>query len=325
MLNLIGMTIKEAFISFIHSLQDEICDALEKIDGKATFQEDVWQRAEGGGGKSRTIKNGNVFEKGGVNTSMVHGTLPTAMAQHFGVKDSEFFACGISLVLHPFNPMVPTVHANYRYFELYNEQGEKVDAWFGGGADLTPYYMWEADGVHFHTTHKNALDPFGTDIYPKFKQQCDDYFRNTHRNNEARGIGGIFYDYIRPSVSMPYEQILDMSKACGNAFLKAYLPIVERRKDERFTTENQHWQGVRRGRYVEFNLIHDRGTLFGLRTNGRIESILMSLPPVAHWEYDFQPQPNSREAELLEYLKPRNWIKTEHVIPIHHSSFIIQH
>ena len=301
------MTIKESFIDFIHTLQNDICEALEKIDGKATFQEDKWHRDGGGGGKSRIIRDGLVFEKGGVNTSIVYGELPQTMAQQFGVNGANFFACGISLVIHPHNPMIPTVHANYRYFELYDESGEQVDAWFGGGADLTPYYMWEEDGVHFHKTHKAACDPFGGDLYPKLKQNCDEYFINKHRNNEARGIGGIFYDYMRPSDGMSAEQIFAFSKSCGYAFLKAYLPIVEKRKDEAFTEENQHWQGVRRGRYVEFNLIHDRGTLFGLRTNGRIESILMSLPAIARWEYDFHPKPDSREAALLDYLKPRDW------------------
>ena len=304
------MLIKNAFITFIHTLQNEICDALEKIDGKAKFKEDAWQREGGGGGKTRIIKDGNVFEKGGVNTSIVEGILPEAMAQQFKVKGSHFFACGISLVIHPINPMVPTVHANYRYFELYNDAGETVDKWFGGGADLTPYYLWEEDAVHFHQTHKAACDAFGLDLYPKFKQQCDEYFRNTHRKNEARGIGGIFYDYIRPNTEGESDdQIFEMAKSCGQALLKAYLPIVEKRMNEPFTEYNQHWQGIRRGRYVEFNLIHDRGTLFGLKTNGRIESILMSLPAIARWDYDFQPQHNSREAQLLEYLKPRDWIK----------------
>ena len=301
------MKIKQSFINFIHTLQDEICNAVEQIDGKACFQEDAWQRDGGGGGISRIIKNGDLFEKGGVNTSVVHGELPSAMIHGMGVTHGQFFACGISLVLHPLNPMIPTVHANYRYFELYNDKGEIADLWFGGGADLTPYYVWEADAVHFHKTHKAACDPFGADIHTKFKHKCDEYFKNTHRNNEARGIGGIFYDYLRPSGEMSAERIFELSKACSHAFLKAYLPIVEMRKNEPFTEEQQHWQGIRRGRYVEFNLIHDRGTLFGLRTNGRIESILMSLPPVVRWEYDFQPQPNSREAELLEYLKPRDW------------------
>ncbi len=303
------MEIKESFVQFIHQLQDKICAELEKIDGKATFQEDAWHRDGGGGGKTKVIRDGNVFEKGGVNTSAVHGKLPETMAKHFGVSESQFFACGISLVIHPINPMIPTVHANYRYFELYNEAGEKIDSWFGGGADLTPFYIFEEDGVRFHKTHKDALDNFGADFYPKFKHQCDEYFKNTHRNNEARGIGGIFYDYMRPSDEMPAESLLNMAQACGQAFIDAYVPIVKKRKNDPFTEQNQHWQGVRRGRYVEFNLIHDRGTLFGLRTNGRIESILMSLPALARWEYDFHPEPQSKEAELLEYLKPRDWVK----------------
>jgi coproporphyrinogen III oxidase len=303
------MDIKANFITFIHELQDDICNKLEKIDGKAQFKEDIWQREGGGGGKTRIIKNGNIFEKGGVNTSIVQGELPATMAQQLNVnqKGTHFFACGISLVLHPLNPMIPTVHANYRYFELYDNQGVRIDFWFGGGADLTPYYLWEEDAIHFHTTHKMASAPFGKELYPKFKEHCDAYFRNTHRNNEARGIGGIFYDYLRPSDNTTAQDLLNLSKAHGQAFLNAYLPIVEKRKNEIYTVENQHWQGIRRGRYVEFNLIHDRGTLFGLRTNGRIESILMSLPPIVHWEYDFKPLPNSREAQLLDYLIPRNW------------------
>lgn len=303
------MPIKNAFTQFIHRLQNAICGELEEIDGKARFQEDIWQREGGGGGKTRVIRGGNVFEKGGVNTSVVHGKLPEAMAKHFGVSESQFFACGISLVIHPFNPMVPTVHANYRYFELYNEAGKKIDSWFGGGADLTPYYIFEEDGIRFHSTHKKALDNFDKTLYPQFKKQCDDYFRNTHRNNEARGIGGIFYDYLRPNEDLSEEQLLILAESCGQAFIDAYIPIVEKRKNEPFNEQNKHWQGIRRGRYVEFNLIHDRGTLFGLKTNGRIESILMSLPAVAHWEYDFHPEPHSKEAELLEYLKPRDWVK----------------
>lgn len=303
------MPIKNSFTQFIHRLQNAICGELEEIDGKARFQEDIWQREGGGGGKTRMIRGGTVFEKGGVNTSVVHGKLPEAMAKHFGVSESQFFACGISLVIHPFNPMVPTVHANYRYFELYNEAGKKIDSWFGGGADLTPNYIFEEDGIHFHSTHKKALDCFDKTLYPQFKKQCDDYFRNTHRNNEARGIGGIFYDYLRPNEDLSEEQLLILAESCGQAFIDAYIPIVEKRKNEPFNEQNKHWQGIRRGRYVEFNLIHDRGTLFGLKTNGRIESILMSLPAVAHWEYDFHPEPHSKEAELLEYLKPRDWVK----------------
>ncbi|MFX1707700.1 oxygen-dependent coproporphyrinogen oxidase [Chitinophaga sp. CC14] len=303
------MSIKDNFISFIHGLQDEICAALEKTDGKATFLEDRWERPGGGGGKTRVIANGNVFEKGGVNTSVVHGELPEAMAQQFGVTNSQFMACGISLVLHPVNPFVPTVHANFRYFELYDQDGTLKDSWFGGGADLTPYYLQEEDGVHFHRTFKDACDPFGKELYPAYKKHCDEYFINKHRNNEARGIGGIFYDYLRPNAERTAEELLNFSKANGNAFLEAYLPLVEKTKNLPYTDAHKNWQAYRRGRYVEFNLVHDRGTLFGLKTNGRTESILMSLPPVARWEYDFHPAPGSPEAQLEEYLKPREWVK----------------
>ncbi|WP_143306983.1 oxygen-dependent coproporphyrinogen oxidase [Chitinophaga vietnamensis] len=302
------MQIKDQFIAFIHQLQDEICQSLERIDGKATFREDHWERPGGGGGRSRVIANGNVFEKGGVSTSVVHGVLPEVMAQQFGVTNSNFMACGISLVIHPLNPFVPTVHANFRYFELYDQDGSLKDCWFGGGADLTPYYLEEADGSHFHRTFKNACDPFGEELYPKYKQHCDEYFVNKHRNNEARGIGGIFYDYLRPSDTRSAEECFRFAKANGEAFLHAYLPIVERTRDIPYTEAHRNWQAYRRGRYVEFNLIHDRGTLFGLKTNGRTESILMSLPPIARWEYDFHPQPGSPEAKLVELLKPRDWI-----------------
>lgn len=303
------MSIKNNFISFIHGLQDGICAALEQADGKATFLEDRWERPGGGGGKTRVIANGNVFEKGGVNTSVVHGELPEAMAQQFGVTNSQFMACGISLVLHPVNPFVPTVHANFRYFELYDQDGTLKDSWFGGGADLTPYYLQEEDGIHFHRTFKDACDPFGKELYPAYKKHCDEYFINKHRNNEARGIGGIFYDYLRPNTERTAEELLNFSKANGNAFLEAYLPLVEKTKHLSYTDAHKNWQAYRRGRYVEFNLVHDRGTLFGLKTNGRTESILMSLPPVARWEYDFHTIPGSPEAQLEEYLKPREWVK----------------
>jgi coproporphyrinogen III oxidase len=301
------MSIKDNFISLIHRLQNEICTALEDIDGKAKFREDIWERPGGGGGKSRVIAGGNVFEKGGVNTSVVSGELPELMAKQFGVGQAQFMACGISLVIHPVNPFVPTVHANFRYFELYDDNGALKDSWFGGGADLTPYYLDEQDGIHFHQTFKNACDPFGTELYPAFKKHCDEYFVNKHRNNEARGIGGIFYDYQRPGEKMSAEQLYNLAKANGEAFLEAYLPIVRKTMDIPYTDVQRDWQEYRRGRYVEFNLIHDRGTLFGLKTNGRTESILMSLPPRARWEYDYHPTPGSREAELVEFLKPREW------------------
>ncbi len=302
------MEAKEQFLDFVKSLQNEICAALEAADGKARFVEDKWQRPEGGGGISRVIADGNVFEKGGVNISAVHGALPAPMQQSFGVPESDFFACGISLVIHPVNPFVPTVHANWRYFELYNKQGQKLDSWYGGGSDLTPYYIFEEDGKHFHTTLKNAMDVFDKGYYPKFKVQCDTYFVNTHRNNETRGIGGVFYDYLRPKDEVHGQELFTFQEAVGKSFLPAYLPIVECRKDIPYTERETNWQEIRRGRYVEFNLIHDRGTLFGLKTNGRTESILMSLPPRAQWKYDYHPEPGSKEAELLEYLKPRDWV-----------------
>ncbi|UYQ93972.1 oxygen-dependent coproporphyrinogen oxidase [Chitinophaga horti] len=303
------MAIKDQFISFIHGLQNDICAALEQIDGKAKFREDKWVREEGGGGITRVISGGNVFEKGGVNTSVVHGRLAPAMIKHFGVQeDCNFLAAGISLVIHPLNPFVPTVHANWRYFELYDQNGTFIDSWFGGGADLTPYYLFKEDGKHFHTTFKNACDQFDTALYPKYKKVCDEYFINKHRGDEARGIGGIFYDYLRPNADQKAEDVLAFSMANGNAFIQSYLPIVEKRKDLPYGQQHIDWQEYRRGRYVEFNLIHDRGTLFGLKTNGRIESILMSLPPRARWEYDYHPAAGSAEAELIEHLKPQDWI-----------------
>jgi coproporphyrinogen III oxidase len=230
------------------------------------------------------------------------------MQQAFGVGESNFFACGLSLVIHPLNPYVPTVHANWRYFELYDTEGKILDSWFGGGADLTPYYLFKEDGKHFHSTLKKAMDGFGDELYPKYKQQCDEYFINKHRDNEARGIGGVFYDYLRPRDKEDAARLFAFQQANGNAFLDAYLPIVSRRKDMAYGDQEKDWQELRRGRYVEFNLIHDRGTLFGLKTNGRTESILMSLPPRARWEYNYQPPAGSKEAELVEYLKPRDWV-----------------
>lgn len=302
------VNIKEQFTSYIHSLQDTICAGLEDIDGKAKFMEDKWVRADGGGGKTRVIACGNVFEKGGVNTSVVYGSLPPAMQQSFGVPESDFYACGLSLVIHPLNPFVPTVHANWRYFELYDKSGNRLDSWFGGGADLTPYYIFEDDARHFHSTLKNAIEPFGSDIYPKYKKQCDEYFANKHRGNEMRGIGGVFYDYLRPANTTDSERLFRFQVANGDAFLSAYLPIVEKRKDIAYGESEVEWQEVRRGRYVEFNLIHDRGTLFGLKTNGRTESILMSLPPRARWYYDYKPQEGSREAGMIKYYQPREWV-----------------
>jgi coproporphyrinogen III oxidase len=302
------MSVKDQFYNHIVSLQTKICTALEKVDGGAKFVEDKWERAEGGGGLSKVIAHGNVFEKGGVNISAVHGELPQSMRDALGVNGKNFFACGLSLVIHPVNPYVPTVHANWRYFELYDDSGNIADSWFGGGSDLTPYYIFEEDGVHFHATLKAAMDAFGSELYPKYKDDCDKYFINKHRNNEARGIGGVFYDYLRPLNAADALRLLEFQKANGDAFLTAYLPIVEKRKDRNYGERETFWQEIRRGRYVEFNLVHDRGTLFGLKTNGRTESILMSLPPRARWEYNYVPEAGSEEARLLEYLKPRDWV-----------------
>lgn len=319
------MGVKDSFHQYILDLQAGICKALELTDGKAIFKKDEWVRPEGGGGLSCVIADGNVFEKGGVNISAVFGKLPEAMQQAFGVGHSEFFACGLSLVIHPWNPYVPTVHANWRYFELYNDLSEKIDSWFGGGSDLTPYYIFEEDGNHFHATLKNAMDLFGEEWYPKCKQHCDEYFINKHRNNEARGIGGVFYDYLRPENDSDAERLFSFQQGNGNAFLPSYLPIVERRKNIEYGEREIRWQELRRGRYVEFNLIHDRGTLFGLKTNGRTESILMSLPPRARWEYNYQPQPGSPEAYSLNMLKPRNWISPgESPLPVHKSNEILK-
>jgi len=303
------MNIKENWIGYIEGLQNRICTTLEECDGKAKFIEDQWQRAEGGGGKTRVISGGNVFEKGGVNTSVVFGNVSDAMKTQLKIDGTKWFACGLSLVLHPYNPFVPTVHCNYRMFELYNEKDEVIDRWFGGGTDLTPYYLFEENARHFHQTYKNVCDKFDLSFYPIFKKNCDDYFVNTHRNNERRGIGGIFYDYQKPSENKNVNFWMNFSKACGDAFLPAYLPIVEKRKICSFTDKNKYWQEIRRGRYVEFNLIHDRGTLFGLKTNGRTESILMSLPPTVRFEYNFQPNPGSEEDQLLQVcLNPREWV-----------------
>jgi coproporphyrinogen III oxidase len=303
------MSVKQTWIDYINDLQNRICASLEQADGRAKFMEDAWERKEGGGGKTRVIANGNVFEKGGVNTSVVFGDVTKAMQVQLKIEGARWFACGLSLVLHPVNPFLPTVHCNYRMFELYDENQELIDRWFGGGTDLTPYYLFEEDAKHFHGVYKNVCDRFDPAFYPEFKQACDDYFVNTHRDNERRGIGGIFYDYRRASENHDTDFWMDFGKACGDAFTEAYLPIVEKRKDLSYTEGNKHWQEIRRGRYVEFNLVHDRGTLFGLKTNGRIESILMSLPPTVRFEYDYQPEEGSEESKLLEAcLHPKNWV-----------------
>ncbi len=307
------MNTKDTWIQIIHDLQNRICSALEQVDGKAKFIEDNWERAEGGGGKTRVIANGNVFEKGGVNTSVVFGEVTDAMRTQFKNipatdEPLSWWACGLSLVLHPVNPFVPTVHCNYRMFELYDENGTVMDRWFGGGTDLIPYYLFEEDAKHFHQTYKNVCDKFDPVFYPDFKKDCDNYFVNWHRNNERRGIGGIFYDYQRPTEKQGVDFWMSFGKTCGEAFIDAYIPIVEKRKNHLYSAEQKHWQEIRRGRYVEFNLVHDRGTLFGLKTNGRTESILMSLPPTVRFEYDYQPQQGSEEDKLLQAcLHPKEW------------------
>ncbi len=299
---------KDKFFKYIHELQDTIASGLEAIDGKGKFQEDIWKRPEGGGGRTRVIENGAVFEKGGVNISGVHGKLPDSMQKYFGVEDADFFACGLSLVLHPKNPMVPTVHANWRYFEMYDKEGNIVDQWFGGGQDLTPYYLFEDDAKHFHQTCKTACDKHHPEFYPKYKARCDEYFWNSHRN-EARGLGGLFFDYCKATDDTSMQNWYDFVTEVGDSFLEAYVPIVEKRKDLPYTKEQRNWQEIRRGRYVEFNLVHDKGTLFGLKTNGRIESILMSLPPHVQWVYDHHPETGSEEDKIVEVLKhPKAWI-----------------
>lgn len=298
---------KDRFYPYICALQDQITQALEALEPQARFQEDFWERPEGGGGRTRVIEKGQVFEKGGVNISAVHGELPESMQAYFKVEDAKFYACGLSLVLHPKNPMAPTVHANWRYFELYDKEGEIADQWFGGGLDLTPYYLFDEDAQHFHQVCKAACDRHDPHFYPQYKKRCDDYFWNSHRN-EARGVGGLFFDYLKAgekSMQQWYAFVTDVA----SHFLDAYLPIITKRKDLPFEGSHKDWQEIRRGRYVEFNLVHDKGTLFGLKTNGRIESILMSLPPQVQWVYDHSPASGSEEERLVNVLKkPKDWI-----------------
>ncbi len=303
------MKMRQKMVDLVHRIQDEICDALKEIDC-IDYREDNWSREEGGGGRSRVFSEGKVFEKAGVNVSVVHGTLSPQAAANMGGghelkgEDLDFFATGISLVLHPKNPMAPTVHANYRYFE--RGEGQKPGSWwFGGGADLTPSYLFEEDAKHFHSVHKKACDRHEVADYSKFKQWCDDYFFIKHRG-ERRGIGGIFFDDIN---DVPKEECFAFVSDCAESFLDSYLPILEKRKDIEYDENQKLWQQIRRGRYVEFNLVYDRGTTFGLTTNGRIESILMSLPLTARWEYCHEIDGSSEEERLLEVLrKPKDWI-----------------
>ncbi len=290
-------------------LQGEICQALEQVDSVAKFELDEWERpseegGHGGGGKTRVLRGGRVFEQGGVNFSEVHGVLPEAMTKKLTGREgtAPFFATGVSLVIHPQSPMIPTTHANFRYLEVDDL------AWFGGGSDLTPYYLFEEDAVHFHQTQKQACDKHDASYYPKFKKQCDEYFYLPHRS-ETRGVGGTFYDYLGKGESERLEEYYSFVETIGSSFTDSYIPIVEKRRDDSYSEAEKRFQLLRRGRYVEFNLIYDRGTLFGLQTNGRTESILMSLPPEVHWSYNYAPEPGTREAALIDVLKnPRDWV-----------------
>jgi coproporphyrinogen III oxidase len=283
---------------FFTYLQDKICHGLEEADGGARFQEDKWQREGGGGGRTRVMEEGAVFEKAGVNFSAVEGFLPDEFAKKIALGEGrEFFATGVSLVLHPRNPYAPTVHANFRYLEKGSAR------WFGGGLDLTPYYPFREDARHFHHTLKEACDKHDPGYYPRFKKWCDEYFFLKHRN-ETRGVGGIFFDYLQGDM----ENLFAFVKDAGEAFLPAYLPIIELRRDHEYGEREREFQLIRRGRYVEFNLVYDRGTIFGLETRGRTESILMSLPPLVRWVYDYKPEPGSAEAEAWAYFKPQDWL-----------------
>lgn len=296
---------KQAVKAYLLNLQDKICQALAAVDGKETFVEDSWQRPEGGGGRSRVLTNGAVVEKGGVNFSHVHGSsMPASATAHRPeLAGRSFEAMGVSLVIHPNNPHVPTSHANVRFFIAEKEGAEPV-WWFGGGYDLTPYYGNDEDCRHWHNTAKAACTPFGEDKYPRYKKWCDEYFYLKHRD-EPRGVGGLFFDDLN---ELGFDQSFAFMQSVGDSYTQAYVPIVERRKDEPYTQAQRDFQLYRRGRYVEFNLVYDRGTLFGLQTGGRTESILMSLPPLVRWEYDWQPQPNTPEARLYDhYLQPQDW------------------
>lgn len=297
---------KAAVKAYLMDLQDRICADIAQVDGGGEFVEDSWVREEGGGGRSRVLTNGTVVEKGGVNFSHVTGAaMPASATAHRPeLAGRSFEAMGVSLVIHPDNPYIPTSHANVRFF-IAEKEGEEPVWWFGGGYDLTPYYGHEEDCVHWHQTAKDACQPFGEDLYGKYKNWCDEYFYLKHRD-EPRGVGGLFFDDLN---ELGFEQSFAFMRAIGDSYSKAYCPIVEKRKYMSFGEREKHFQLYRRGRYVEFNLVWDRGTLFGLQTGGRTESILMSLPPLVRWEYDYQAEPGSNEAELTEkYLQPREWV-----------------
>jgi coproporphyrinogen III oxidase len=288
---------------FYSELQADICGTLSELDGAASFTTDAWQRQGGGGGVARVLEGGALFEKAGVNWSSVDGELPAELADHMPGEGRAFRACGISLVLHPRSPMVPTTHANFRCLTKGNA------LWFGGGSDLTPYYLFRDDAVHFHSVLAAACDrhrPVAD--YERFKAWCDEYFFLPHRG-ETRGVGGVFFDYLGAKGEHPAQRVFDFVSDLGRSFLQAYVPIAQRRQTEAYGDLERAWQLRRRGRYVEFNLIYDRGTLFGLKTNGRIESILMSLPPLVRWDYDVMATPGSPEAELLAHLRPIDWLQ----------------
>jgi len=289
---------------FLRDLQDRLCRALEVADGSARFVEDAWQRAEGGGGRTRVLKNGAVFEQAGVNFSEVSGTRlpPAATAHRPELAGCPWTAFGVSLVVHPRNPFVPTTHMNVRYFEAQSASDRAW--WFGGGFDLTPFYPFDEDVVHWHTVARDLCAPFGDHTYPRFKQWCDEYFYLKHRA-ETRGVGGLFFDDLNAD---GFDRSFAFMQAVGNGFIDAYVPLVERRKHTSHGEAEREFQLYRRGRYVEFNLVYDRGTLFGLQSGGRTESILMSLPPRVRFEYGYVPQEGSAEARLAEYLRPRDWL-----------------
>ncbi|WP_455208284.1 oxygen-dependent coproporphyrinogen oxidase [Kaarinaea lacus] len=290
-------------------LQDRICSGLEEEDGNTKFVEDAWQRKEGGGGRTRVLTEGKVFEQAGVNFSHVHGTnLPASATAHRPeLAGREFIAMGVSLVIHPHNPYVPTSHANVRFFMATKQNADPI-WWFGGGFDLTPYYPFLEDVKQWHETAKKACDPFGADVYPRYKKWCDEYFYLKHRA-ETRGVGGLFFDDLNEG---GFDHCFSLMKSVGDHYIKAYRPIVARRKNTPYGERERDFQLYRRGRYVEYNLVYDRGTLFGLQTGGRTESILMSLPPLVKWRYNWKPEPGTPEADLYEnYLKPRDWLDLE--------------
>ncbi len=298
------MITKEQVAADYQTIQDEICQALEQCDGKGKFEKEVWERDGGGGGRTRILQNGNIIERGGVNFSAVYGKLPEVMKKALKVEQDDFFATGVSIVIHPNHPLVPIIHMNIRYFEM---PGSEV-RWFGGGIDLTPHYIFDEDAKFFHNYLKTTCDRFHPDFYLRFKTWADDYFFIKHRN-ETRGIGGIFYDKLTTDDKLNWEQVFEFSKAVGRSFAPIYTELVNRNRNKEFTEMQQQWQYQRRSRYAEFNLVYDAGTKFGLETNGRIESILMSLPPTAKWVYNFQAQPGSEEEKTLSLLKKGiNWV-----------------